>query len=94
MIYRRKQIRKTAPGGFLRFQNAHNQSVYGFGDGDYIRLKDEFGHIWRGTAEREDDNSIRYRFRDESGQSISGISDSYGIILRDEKGNSWRGFVD
>jgi hypothetical protein len=94
MIYRRKQVRKMSPGGFLRFQNIHNHSVYGFGDGDYIRLRDEFGQVWRGSAEREQDNTVRYRFRDEKGKSISGISDSYGIILRDEKGNSWRGFVD
>jgi len=94
MVYRRKQTRRTAPGGFHRFQNASNQSVYGFGDGDYIRLRDEFGQIWRGSAEREQDNTVRYRFRDEKGHTISGMSDSYGIILRDEKGNSWRGFVD
>ena len=94
MIYRRKQTRKTAPGGFLRFQNSSNKTIYGFGEGDFIRLRDEFGNTWRGCAEREDDNSVRYRFRDETGQTISGMSDSYGIILRDEKGNSWRGFVD
>lgn len=94
MIYRRKQAHKKSPGGFLRFQNVLNQTVYGFGDGDYIRLRDEFGRVWRGSAEREQDNSVRYRFRDETGQTISGISDSYGIVLRDEKGNAWRGFVD
>jgi len=94
MLFKRKQARKTAPGGYLQFQNANKQSFHGFGEGDYIRLRDEFGNTWRGSAEREDDNSIRYRFRDEKGQSISGMSDSYGIILRDEKGNSWRGFVD
>ncbi len=94
MIYRRKQVRKTAPGGFLRFQNTLKQCYFGFGEGDYIRLRDEFGNTWRGSAEREDDNSVRYRFRDEKGMTISGMSDSLGIILRDEKGNSWRGFVD
>jgi hypothetical protein len=94
MVYRRKQTRRSAPGGFFRFQNINNQSVYGFGDGDYIRLRDEFGQVWRGSAEREQDNTVRYRFRDDKGQTVSGLSDSYGIILRDEKGNSWRGFVD
>lgn len=94
MIYKRKQVRQTAPGGFFRFQNGQNQCFFGFGDGNYIRLRDEFGNVWRGSAEREDDNSIRYRFRDEKGMTISGMSDSLGVILRDEKGNSWRGFVD
>lgn len=94
MIYRKTQIHSTAPGGFHRFQNAQKQSVYGFGEGDYIRLRDEYGNMWRGSAERDADNCIRYRFRDDKGSSISGISDNYGIILRDDKGNTWRGFVD
>jgi len=94
MIYRRKQVRQKAPGGFLRFQNNLKQCYFGFGEGDYIRLRDEFGNIWNGAAHREDDNSVRYRFRDEKGSTISGLSDSLGIVLRDEKGNSWRGFVD
>lgn len=94
MIYRRKQVRKTVPGGFLHFQNSLKQCYFGFGEGDYIRLRDELGNVWRGSAERDEDNSVRYRFRDEKGTTISGMSDSFGIILRDEKGNSWRGFVD
>ena len=44
--------------------------------------------VWNGSAERQDDNIIRYRFRDSHGNSISGISDSFGIVLRDEKGNT------
>jgi hypothetical protein len=94
MIYRKQQRRTTAPGGFHRFHNVDNQILVGFGDGDYIRLRDEFGNVWRGSAEREADNTVRYRFRDEKGHTITGISDSYGIVLRDEKGKSWRGFVD
>ena len=94
MIYGRKQIRKTAPGGFLRFQNSLKQCFFGFGEGDYIRLRDEFGNTWLGSALRDDNNAVRYRFRDEKGTTISGMSDSLGIMLRDEKGNAWRGFVD
>jgi hypothetical protein len=94
MIYKRRQTFQKAPGGFFRFQNVHKHSVYGFGEGDYIRLRDEFGNVWRGVAERDADNSIRYRFRDQQGRCISGLSDSYGVVLRDEKGNTWRGFVD
>ncbi len=81
------------PGGFHRFQNDQKQSVCGFGEGDYIRLRDEFGTVWRGSAEKEDQH-IRYRFRDSKGRSISGISDRYGGLLRDENGTTWRGFVD
>jgi hypothetical protein len=93
MIYRRRRATSEAPGGFFQFQNAHKQTVYGFGHGDYIRLRDEYGNMWRGTAEREDE-SVRYRFRDDRGRAITGVSDSYGVLLRDERGNTWRGFVD
>jgi hypothetical protein len=68
-----------------------NRSVSGPGDGELIRLRDEFGGEWRGTAERQEDGSIRYRFRNEKGDDITGISDGYGIILRDQKGHTWRG---
>ena len=69
------------------------RSVSGFGDGDFIRLRDEYGNTWRGMAERQDDNTVRYHFRDSKGKTVSGISDDYGIILRDQTGNVWRGFV-
>ena len=78
----------------MRFQNVQKHTVYGFGHGDYIRLRDEFGNVWRGVADRRDDNTVQYRFRDEKGQFITGISDSYGVVLRDERGKTWRGFVD
>jgi hypothetical protein len=68
--------------------------MHGFGYGEYIRLRDEFGNVWRGEAELLSDDSVRYRFRDANGRSISGIGDSGGIMLRDDKGNVWRGFVD
>jgi len=68
--------------------------MYGYGDGDFVRLRDEFGTIWNGRADIQDEDIIRYSFRDATGKSITGISDSHGIVLRDEKGNTWRGFVE
>lgn len=67
--------------------------LYGFGHGDHIRLRDEHGNVWRGSAERTDD-AVRYTFRDPNGRTITGVSDSFGIILRDGKGKTWRGFID
>lgn len=93
MIYRRRHSRSFVPGGFHHFENINKTKVYGFGEGEYIQLRDEFGNVWRGTAQRDEDNAIRYRFRDNKGNSITGISDHYGVVLRDEKGNTWRGFV-
>ena len=93
MVYRRRRARTSrVPGGFYRFENG-KQSVAGFGDGEFVRLRDEHGNLWRGTAEAQGDETIRYRFRDSSGNVISGVSDGFGILLRDERGNSWRGFV-
>ena len=93
MLYRRKRNSSSIPGGYYRFETSLHRSVHGFGDGEFIRLRDEFGNVWRGLAERHDDNTIRYRFRDSKGRTVSGISDNFGIILRDQSGNVWRGFL-
>jgi hypothetical protein len=94
MIYRRRRTRFSMPRGFFRFDSGKGNSVSGFGDGDFVRLRDENGVEWRGQAERQADNTVRYRFRDNEGNTLSGISDSWGIVLRDEHGNTWRGFID
>jgi hypothetical protein len=94
MIYRRRSSRNSVQSGFYRFEGGHNQTVYGFGDSDYIRLRDELGNVWRGHAEKQADDTTRYSFRDSGGNIITGISDGSGIVLRDEHGNTWRGFLD
>ena len=94
VIYRRRR-RGSPAGGFFRFESLHSRTTLsGSGYGDFIRLRDEYGNIWRGEAERQNDDTVRYRFRDGTGKTISGISDSFGVVLRDDKGNTWRGFVD
>lgn len=93
MIYRRRRIRHTAPSGHFRFESLHNRCLNGYSDGEFIQLKDEYGHVWRGSAEVQDQQTIRYRFRDHEGNTICGISDRFGVMLRDERGNCWRGYV-
>jgi hypothetical protein len=94
----RRRLRRlrgpSLPSGFYRFERPGGHKVHGYGMGEFVQLRDEFGNVWRGQAERLTDDSIHYRFRDSKGNSISGISDRYGIILRDAKGNTWRGFLD
>jgi hypothetical protein len=92
-MIRRRRIRRQVGNGFYRIENINSRRMDGFGDGDYVRLRDEFGNVWRGQAEVQDDDSVRYRFRDEKGRTISGASDRYGITLRDERGMTWRGYV-
>lgn len=94
MIYRRNQAYTRLAGGYVRLRSMDNRSMFGHGYGDHIRLRDEFGTVWRGVADLEDGNLVRYRFRDDKGHSISGISDSYGVLLRDDKGRSWRGSIE
>ena len=95
MIYRRRRSRTSAPGGFYRFENSRTRStVFGYGEGDFVRLRDEYGNVWNGTAECQGDTAIRYRFRDSEGNYITGVCDGYGVILRDQKGNTWRGILD
>ncbi len=90
----RRRGQSGAKAGYYRIQGNGTQFLHGFGDGDFIRLRDEQGREWRGVAEVFE-SMIRFRFRDAEGRYISGVSDQGGgIVLRDEKGNTWRGFVD
>ena len=94
MIYRRRR-RAGSPSGFYRISGSGNRTIFGVGDGDFIRLHDERGNQWIGSAERQSDNSLRFRFKDSEGKTISGISDGNSVVLlRDERGNSWRGYID
>jgi hypothetical protein len=95
MIYRRRR-RAGIPVGFMQVVSASShRTVFGSADGDFIRLRDEYGNEWRGVAEVQSDDMVHYRFRNEEGHHVSGISDgAYGIILRDERGKTWRGFID
>lgn len=95
MIYKRNRGRSLSPSGFFSFEEEKTKvRMHGFGYGDYIRLRDDYGHIWRGSAERAADGSFRYTFRNNRGATVSGLADGFGITLRDEKGKTWRGFVD
>lgn len=95
MIYRRKRTHSKTPGGYFNLEEERAKGrLHGFGFGDHITIRDEFDNIWRGTAERGDDDAVRYTFRNAKGQSITGVSDQFGLILRDSRGKTWRGFVD
>jgi hypothetical protein len=85
----------TLPGGFFHLEEEKTRTrVTGYGHGDHIKLKDEYGNVWQGTAERMADASVIYRFRDGKGRSLTGVSDSTAVTLRDEKGRTWKGFID
>lgn len=94
MIYSHPTKYARLAGGFLRFRSTGGNIMFGYGEGDYIRLRDEAGNVWVGSATREDDNVVRYRFHDDHGHYLTGVSDSYGVTLRDDTGKAWRGFVD
>ena len=93
MLYSKRRRAKT-PGGFYQLESmASPHSLTGFGDGEFVRLRDENGELWHGSADVQSEDMIRYQFRNAKGKSISGLADSNGILLRDERGNTWRGFV-
>ena len=68
--------------------------VTGYGHGDNIKLKDDYGNVWQGRAERLEDATVIYRFRDHHGRSLTGVSDNTAVTLLDEKGCTWKGFID
>jgi len=94
MIYAKQRKRARLPGGFFHLEDEKTKTrVFGYGHGDNIKLKDECGNIFLGSAVRSDDNSVEYRFRDGKGNSLSGISNGEVVILRDGRGTTWKGFV-
>ena len=94
-MYTRLRIRTQVPGGFFYLEEERTKTrASGYGYGDHIKLKDDYGNEWLGSASRNDDNSVVYRFRDRKGRSLTGVSDGAVLTLRDEKGATWKGFVD
>src|SRR5258708_29305346 len=88
----RKSKHKREPGGYFSLQEEKTKTrVSGYGHGDFIKLKDEYGNVWLGSAENIADNSIVYRFRDGKGKTLTGISSGVVVTLRDEKRNTWPG---
>ena len=95
MIYTRSRKRSQLPGGFFHLEEERTKTrVSGYGHGDHIKLKDEYGNIWRGSATRNPDNSVHYRFKDGKGRTLTGVSHDVVVTLRDERGNTWKGMVD
>ena len=92
-MIRRRRPRSRSQSGHYYFETVNHRVITGYGDSQYVRLRDEFGNVWQGSAEPQDDDTVRYRFRDQHGKMISGVSDTNGILLRDEKGHTWRGYV-
>ena len=90
----RIKTRERIPGGFFYLEEERTKTrVSGYGYGDHIKLKDEYGNEWLGSASRADDNSVVYRFRDRKGHSLTGVSDNVALTLRDERGATWKGFI-
>ena len=95
MIYAKLRKRQQLPGGFFHLEEEKSKTrVFGYGHGDHIKLKDEYGNVWLGSAIRNPDNSIVYRFRDPKGNALKGISSGGTVTLRDDRGNTWKGFID
>lgn len=87
--------RKRVPGGFFHLEEEKTKArISGYGHGDHIRLKDEYGNVWLGSAEVGADNCVFYRFRDGKGRMLTGVSENLMVTLRDEKGNTWKGIID
>jgi hypothetical protein len=94
MIFTKQRRVNTLPGGHFHLEEERTKTrVDGFGHGDHIRLKDEYGNVWIGSAVRNPDSSVVYRFRNSKGESLTGVAEGEAVTLRDERGNIWKGFV-
>lgn len=94
MPYRKKSRHSSLPGGYFHLENERTKTrAHGYGYGDHIKLQDECGNIWRGSAEKRDDDDIYYSFRASDGRVLTGVSSSFVVILRDDRGETWKGFI-
>ena len=83
------------PGGYFHLENEQtHRKAFGYGHGSSIKLEDSTGVIWRGSAERGDNEAIYYRFRSSEGGLVSGIGYGTNVMLRDDQGGIWKGFID
>ena len=95
MIFGKQRRRAGLPGGYFHLQEEHTKTrMSGYGHGDHIKLVDEYGNIWTGSAVRNPDGSVVYRFRSSDGRNLSGVCEGLVVTLRDEKGRTWKGFID
>lgn len=76
----------------FRIENHKREVLSGFGDGDFIRLRDGAGNEWQGSAEQHGD-TIRLQFRDGRGHYATGIASNMGVMLKDDQGHIWRGYL-
>ena len=94
MIYSKERRRLRLPGGFFHLEEEKTRTrASGYGHGDHIKLQDEYGIEWRGSAERNPDNSVTYRFVTAQGANLTGVSTDAMVVLRDGRGNTWKGFI-
>ena len=95
MMYKRRRQSQGDPGGYFHLEEELcHRKAFGFGHGSHIKLEDGAGNLWRGSAERGDDQMVYYRFRTSEGLNVSGIGHGSQLMLRDSKGRVWKGFVD
>ena len=58
MIYTKLRKKRQVPGGFFHLEDEKTKTrVFGYGHGDHIKLKDEYGNVWLGSAVRNPDRS-------------------------------------
>ena len=94
MIFKKKRQHSTMAGGFFSFEEEGTRKrLHGFGYGEQIRLHDDYGNVWHGSAEKGADETVHYVFRDAMGRALTGVADGAGVTLRDSKGKTWRGFI-
>ena len=93
-VYEGGWFAKSKDGSWYELNELTHRKVFGFGEGSQIKLEDTAGTVWRGNAERGDDQSVYYRFRSSDGGLLAGIGYGNQVMLRDSKGKVWKGFVD
>ena len=95
MIYKKLNKRSSVGHDFIQLQQEKTKGwLRGYGDETFVRLRDEHGSVWVGTAERGNDDLVYYHLRDAAGRPMSGVATSYTRVFRDGKNRTWKGIVE
>ncbi len=92
MLYQRKTRLKSYGQGSIHLEEESSKlRVSGYGNGDFVSLKDEFGTTWAGFSYRGEDNRTYYHVTNPDGKRMTGVANDSSISFRDDSGRLFKG---
>jgi hypothetical protein len=94
MLYQRKARLRSGGHSLIHLEEEHTKMrVSGYGSGEFVCLKDEYGNTWAGTAYKGEDERTYYHLTDPSGKRMTGVSNEVAVTFRDDLGRNFKGLL-